>query len=142
MNHKDYHAVRVMRMPHAANLAGDLPLPEYRTDLAAGFDLLALVPADMPLIIEPGQRALIPTGLAFELPPTVEGQIRPRSGLALRHGVTVLNAPGTIDADYRGEVHVILINLGGDPFTVEHGTPIAQLVFAPVVQVSLLELDE
>src|SRR5262249_44703612 len=97
--------LRVMRLPHAA----DLPLPAYQSELAAGLDLLAAVPADAPLAIAPGARAAIPTGIAIALPPGIEGQIRPRSGLALRHGVTVLNAPGTVDADYRGEVHVILV---------------------------------
>jgi dUTP pyrophosphatase len=118
--------IRVMRLPHA----GDLPLPEYQSAHAAGLDLLAAVPAGAPITIAPGSRAAIPTGLAFALPPGVEGQIRSRSGLALHCGVTVLNSPGTLDADYRGEVHVILANLGHDPFAVERGTRIAQLVLA------------
>ena len=100
--------LRIMRLPHAA----DLPLPAYQSEFAAGLDLVAAVPADAPVIIAPGGRAAIPTGIAIALPPGVEGQIRPRSGLALRHGVTVLNSPGTIDADYRGEVQVILVNFG------------------------------
>ena len=103
-----------MRLPHAA----DLPLPAYQSALAAGLDLLAAVPADAPVEIAPGGRAMIPTGIAIALPPGSEGQIRPRSGLAVRHGVTVLNAPGTIDADYRGEIQVILINLGAETFVV------------------------
>ena len=99
--------VNVLRLPHAA----DLPLPAYQSALAAGLDLVAAVPADAPVTIAPGARALIPTGLSVALPPGTEGQVRPRSGLATRHGVTVLNAPGTVDADYRGEIQVILINL-------------------------------
>ena len=98
--------LRIMRLPHGA----DLPLPAYQSALAAGLDLLAAVAADAPVAITPGGRAMIPTGIAIALPPGSEGQIRPRSGLALHHGVTVLNAPGTIDADYRGELQVILVN--------------------------------
>jgi dUTP pyrophosphatase len=133
--------VRVLRLPHAA----DLPLPAYHSAHAAGLDLMAAVPAGAPVIIAPGERAAIPTGLAFALPPGVEGQIRPRSGLALRHGVTVLNSPGTLDPDYRGELHVILVNLGHDPFPVERGARIAQLVLAATVQATICEvanLDE
>ena len=100
--------VRMARLPHGA----DLPLPSYQSALAAGLDLLAAVPAEGPVLIAPGQRASIPTGIALALPPGTEGQVRPRSGLAKAHGITVLNAPGTIDADYRGEVHVILVNFG------------------------------
>jgi dUTP diphosphatase len=100
--------VRIARLPHAA----DLPFPEYQTEHAAGLDLVAAIPAGAPIIIAPFRRAAIPTGLAFALPPWMEGQVRPRLGLALHHGVTVLNTPGTLDADYRGELHVILINLG------------------------------
>ena len=103
-----------MRLPHGA----DLPLPAYQSALAAGLDLLAAVAADAPVELAPGARAMIPTGIAIALPPGNEGQIRPRSGLALHHGVTVLNAPGTIDADYRGEIQVILINLGAEPFII------------------------
>jgi dUTP pyrophosphatase len=130
-----------MRLPHGA----DLPLPSYQSEGAAGLDLLAAVAADAPVIIEPGQRALVPTGLAIALPVGTEGQVRPRSGLAARHGVTVLNAPGTIDADYRGEIQVILVNLGQETFTVMRGTRIAQLIIAPVLQVTICEtanLDE
>jgi dUTP pyrophosphatase len=129
------------RLPHAA----DLPLPSYQSEGAAGLDLLAAVAADRPVTIRPGERALIPTGIAVALPPGTEGQVRPRSGLAVRHGVTVLNAPGTIDADYRGEIQVILVNLGQVLFTVERGTRIAQLIIAPVMQAMLCEtanLDE
>jgi len=136
--------VRIMRLPHAA----DLPLPAYQSAHAAGLDLVAAVPADVtkaPIVIAPGARAAIPTGLAFALPAGVEGQIRPRSGLALHYGITVLNSPGTLDADYRGELHVILVNLGSEPFIVERGARIAQLVFAPIVQADIREvaaLDE
>lgn len=133
--------LRVMRLPHG----GDLPLPAYQSATAAGLDLLAAVPADAPVVIAPGRRALVPTGLAIALPPGTEGQVRPRSGLAARHGVTVLNTPGTIDADYRGEVQVVLANFGDAPFEVARGTRIAQLVIAPVLHVSVREsetLDE
>jgi dUTP pyrophosphatase len=133
--------LRIMRLPHAA----DLPLPAYQSALAAGLDLVAAVPADAPVVIAPGARAAISTGIAIALPPGIEGQIRPRSGLALRHGVTVLNAPGTVDADYRGEVHVILVNFGRDPFTVERGARIAQLILAATVPAAIREvpsLDE
>ena len=127
--------VKVARLPHGA----DLPLPSYQSAHAAGLDLQAAVPADAPVVIAPGGRAMVPTGLTFALPPGTEGQVRPRSGLAARHGVTVLNTPGTIDADYRGEVQVILINLGDVPFTVERGARIAQLVIAPVSAARLVE---
>src|SRR4051812_29408204 len=115
--------VRLKRLPHAAGL----PLPAYHSALAAGLDLLAAVSADGPVTIMPGGRAMIPTGICLALPPGIEGQIRPRSGLAARHGVTVLNAPGTVDADFRGEIQVILVNLGAEAFTVERGMRIAQL---------------
>jgi dUTP pyrophosphatase len=133
--------LRIMRLPHA----GDLPLPAYQSEFAAGLDLVAAVPADAPVIIPPGGRAAIPTGLAMALPPGVEGQIRPRSGLALRHGITVLNSPGTVDADYRGEVQVILANFGQASFSVERGARIAQLVLASTLQAAICEvanLDE
>jgi len=129
--------VRIMRLPHAA----DLPLPAYQSAHAAGLDLLAAVPADMPVAIEPRGRAMIPTGVAIALPPGSEGQIRPRSGLAIHNGVTVLNAPGTIDADYRGEVQVILINLGAEPFVIRRGMRIAQLVVAPIQHAKLVESE-
>ena len=129
--------VRVTRLPHGA----DLPLPDYQSAQAAGLDLLAATPLDRPVVIAPGSRASIPTGLAIALPPGTEAQVRPRSGLASRHGVTVLNAPGTIDADYRGEIQVILINHGSEPFRVERGTRIAQLVIAPVARAQLREVE-
>lgn len=126
-----------MRLPHAA----DLPLPAYQSAHAAGLDLLAAVPADDPVEIAPGDRAMIPTGLVIALPPGSEGQVRPRSGLAARHGITVLNTPGTIDADYRGEVQVILINLGTEPFQISRGMRIAQLVVARVQYAKLIEAE-
>ena len=129
--------VRVTRLPHGA----DLPLPEYQSALAAGLDLLAAVPADAPIKLAPGARALVPTGIAIALPPGFEAQVRPRSGLAARHGITVLNTPGTVDADYRGELQVILVNLGAEPFTVSRGMRIAQLIIAPVRRIKLVEVD-
>ena len=128
--------VELMRLPHAA----DLPLPAYHSDLAAGLDLIAAVPAEAPVSIAPGARALIPTGIALALPAGVEGQVRPRSGLAMAHGITVLNSPGTIDADYRGELQVLLVNTGSEPFVVERGARIAQLVFAAVLRVIVHEV--
>ncbi len=128
--------LRIVRLAHGK----DLPLPSYQSALAAGLDLLAAVPEDAPLIIAPGERALVPTGLAIALPEGFEAQVRPRSGLAARHGVTVLNAPGTIDADYRGEVQVLLVNLGGDPFAVARGSRVAQLVVAAVTRARLCEV--
>ncbi len=125
----------VRRLPHGA----DLPLPAYATEGAAGFDLLAAVAE--PQTLAPGKQALIPTGLAFAIPNGYEGQVRPRSGLAAKHGITVLNAPGTIDADYRGEVQVILINHGDLPFTVERGMRIAQFLLAPVTRADLTPVD-
>ena len=122
--------VGIEHLPHGAGL----PLPVYATDLAAGADLHAAVAAEAPLALEPEERAAVPTGLRMMLPEEYEAQIRPRSGLALRHGVTVLNAPGTIDADYRGEVLVLLVNLGRETFLVRRGERIAQLVLAPVVR--------
>ena len=129
--------VRVMRLPHGR----DLPLPQYQSAFAAGLDLVAAVAEDAPVTIAPGGRAAIPTGIAIALPPGNEGQIRPRSGLAARHGVTVLNAPGTIDADYRGELQVILVNIGADSFVIRRGMRIAQLVIAPIQHVKLVESD-
>ena len=129
--------VQIMRLPHAA----DLPLPAYQSAHAVGLDLVAAVPAGASLIIAPGRRAAIPTGLVLALPPGVEGQIRPRSGLALRHGVTVLNSPGTLDADYRGEVHVILANFGEEGFPVARGARIAQLVLSATVQATISEVS-
>ena len=118
----------------------DIPLPHYATNGAAGMDLPAAVSS--PVTLAPGERRLIPTGLAIELPRAHEGQVRPRSGLAVRHGISMVNAPGTIDEDYRGEVKVILINLGQEPFVVERGMRIAQLVVMPVTQVHIEEVDD
>ena len=130
--------VRLTRLPHGA----DLPLPSYQSAAAAGLDLFAAVAAEAPLMITSGRWAAVPTGLALELAPGTEGQVRPRSGLAAQHGVTVLNAPGTIDADYRGEVKVLLVNLGPEPFTVTRGMRIAQLVIARVARARLVESTE
>ena len=127
--------VKILRLPHGQ----DLPLPSYQSEHAAGLDLLAAVPADAPLTLAPGARALVPTGIAIALPPGHEAQVRPRSGLAARHGLSVLNAPGTIDADYRGEVQVLLINLGSEAVTITRGMRIAQLVIAPVARATLRE---
>jgi dUTP pyrophosphatase len=127
--------VAIHRLAHAA----DLQLPAYQSEDAAGLDLAAALTSDASIILRPGERALIPTGLAIELPRGYEAQVRPRSGLALSAGVTVLNSPGTIDADYRGEIGVILINLGADPFEVRRGARIAQLVVSPVARVALVE---
>ncbi|MGL4496100.1 MAG: dUTP diphosphatase [Beijerinckiaceae bacterium] len=124
-------AVQVVQLPHGA----DLPLPAYETSGAAGMDLRAALSADAPVTLAPGARALIPTGIAIALPPGHEAQVRPRSGLAARHGVTVVNAPGTVDEDYRGELMVALINLGDAPFQVERGMRIAQMVIAPVTRI-------
>ena len=128
--------LRLLRLPHGAGL----PLPAYQSALASGFDLMAAVPADAPMIIAPGARAQIPTGIALALPPGFEGQVRPRSGLAARNGVTVLNTPGTVDADYRGEVMVILVNLGQEPFRVERGMRIAQMIIAATMQAIICEV--
>ncbi|WP_315925858.1 dUTP diphosphatase [Mesorhizobium sp. SP-1A] len=128
-------AVGFVRLPHSEGL----PLPAYETAGAAGMDLRAAVPEDRPLLILPGRRALVPTGLVLEIAEGLEGQIRPRSGLALKHGITCLNTPGTVDSDYRGEVGVLLVNLGDEDFYVERGMRIAQIVFAPVVQVKTEE---
>jgi len=129
--------IGVLRLAHAEGL----PLPAYQTDGAAGFDLVAALPEGEPLVLAPLGRALVPTGLVFEIPPGHEGQVRPRSGLALKHGITVLNAPGTIDADYRGEVQVILINLGAEPFAIRRGERIAQFVAAPVTRARLVVVE-
>jgi dUTP pyrophosphatase len=128
--------VAILRLSHGQGL----PLPDYATEGSAGMDLLAAVPE--AVTIQPGARALIPTGLAMALPPGYEAQVRPRSGLALKHGLTVLNSPGTIDADYRGEVQAILVNLGEEPVAVTRGMRIAQLVLAPVTRAALEEVRE
>jgi dUTP pyrophosphatase len=120
--------IRIVRLAHGA----DLPLPQYHSDLAAGCDLLAAVDTD--LLIAPGRFAPVPTGIMIALPPGTEAQVRPRSGLAARAGVTVLNAPGTIDADYRGEITVLLVNFGAEPFIVRRGARIAQLIIAPILR--------
>ena len=125
--------VQVTRLPHGA----DLPLPAYQSELAAGLDLLAAVPA--PMMIAPGAREMVPTGIAIALPAGHEAQVRPRSGLAAKHGLTVLNAPGTIDADYRGEIKVLLINHGSEPVAVTRGMRIAQLVIAQVTRAQFHE---
>jgi dUTP pyrophosphatase len=130
--------VRVRRLDHGSDLA----LPAYESALAAGMDLQAAVAADSPMVLSPGARAMVATGIAIALPAGFEAQVRPRSGLAARHGVTVLNSPGTIDADYRGEIQVILINLGTEPYTIERGARIAQMVIQPVVRASLSETDD
>ena len=121
---------------------GELQLPAYETDLAAGADLRAAVDANTPMTLAPGERALVPTGLAMALPGGFEAQIRPRSGLAYKHGVTVLNSPGTIDADYRGEVKVLLINHGAEAFTINRGERIAQMVIAPITQPKFKTVEE
>jgi dUTP pyrophosphatase len=126
----------IQRLAHAK----DLPLPSYATELSAGMDLSAAV--DQPFEIPPGGRALVPTGFAIALPGDFEAQVRPRSGLALRHGVTVLNSPGTIDADYRGEIGIILVNHGSAPFLVERGLRIAQMVISPVTRARWKEAQE
>ncbi|MGO1119022.1 dUTP diphosphatase [Rhodovibrionaceae bacterium A322] len=129
-------SVAIKRLPHA----GDLPLPAYATAQSAGLDLPAAV--DSPLVLGPGQQAMVPTGLAIALPDGTEAQVRPRSGLAAKHGITVLNSPGTIDADYRGEIKVILINHSQEPFTINRGERIAQMVVAPYLQAAWQERDE
>lgn len=126
-------SVEVQRLPHAEGLT----LPAYQSVLAAGMDLVAAVPETEPLVLAPGQRAIVPTGLMIAVPAGYEAQVRPRSGLAAKHGITVLNAPGTIDADYRGEVGVLLINHGDAAFPIRRGERIAQMVIAPVTQVGL-----
>ena len=130
--------VGITRLPHGA----DLPLPSYQSETAAGLDLLAAVPADAPLAIAPGRYVAVPTGIAIALPPGTEAQVRPRSGLARSHGVTVLNAPGTVDSDYRGEIQVLLINHGPEIFQVTRGMRIAQLVIADIVRIRLNEQDK
>ncbi|MFT8325599.1 dUTP diphosphatase [Gluconobacter oxydans] len=127
--------VRITRLPHSEGL----PLPAYATSGAAGFDFLAAV--DAPMKIAPGERVLVPTGLCIALPPAYELQVRPRSGLALKHGITLPNSPGTIDEDYRGELRIIVMNAGTEPFTVERGTRIAQGVLAPVSRLRWTEVE-
>lgn len=129
-------SVPIRQLPHAAGLA----LPAYATADAAGLDLVAAV--DAPVVLQPGERKLVPTGISIAVPPGFEAQVRPRSGLALKHGITVLNAPGTVDADYRGEVGVILVNHGQQPFTINRGERIAQLVVAAFSRVDWLAVAE
>ena len=129
--------LRILRLPHAEGLA----LPAYETAGSAGMDLRAAVPEDAPMTLEPGARALVPTGLKIALEKGWEAQIRPRSGLALKHGISAPNTPGTIDSDYRGEVGVILINLGQEPFVIRRGERIAQMVIAPVAQATVIEVE-
>jgi dUTP pyrophosphatase len=130
--------VRVKRLPHGKGL----PLPSYQSAHAAGLDMVAGVPEGQPVELKPGARALIPTGFALELPVGFEAQVRPRSGLAIKHGVTLLNSPGTVDADYRGELMVILVNHGREPFIVRRGDRIAQLVIAPVASVEIAAVED
>jgi len=129
--------VEVLQLPHGTGL----PLPSYQTARAAGLDLLAAVPENAPIVLEPGTYVLVPTGLSIALAAGFEAQVRPRSGLAAKHGVTVLNAPGTIDADYRGEVAVLLINHGKGAFTIRRGERIAQMVITPVAQAQLVPVS-
>lgn len=132
------HELRVSRLPHAEGL----PLPSYATEGAAGLDLIAAVPEGEPVVLRPGERAAIPTGLVIALPEGHEGQVRARSGRALREGLAVLNAPGTVDADYRGEVKVLLVNLGQTDVTIARGERVAQLVVAPITRVRVTEASE
>jgi len=129
--------VEVQQLPHAEGL----PLPAYQSSQAAGLDLVAAVPEQTPLVLAAGQYAMVPTGLIIALPDGFEAQVRPRSGLAAKHGVTVLNSPGTVDADYRGEINVLLVNLGTEPFTIRRGERIAQMIVAPVTRVELTRAD-
>ncbi|RCL03577.1 MAG: dUTP pyrophosphatase [Candidatus Tokpelaia sp. JSC161] len=130
-----YPTLSIVRLPHAK----DLKLPSYETIGAAGLDLRAAVPYNKPIILFPLQRILIPTGLIFEVPQACEAQIRPRSGLALKYGISCLNSPGTIDSDYRGEIHVLLINLGQQEFSITRGMRIAQAIIAPILHVKIIE---
>ncbi len=131
-------SLKLVRLENGAGI----DLPAYETTGAAGMDLRAAVPADEPLTLKPGTRALVPTGFIFEVPQGFEAQIRPRSGLAIKNGITCLNTPGTVDSDYRGEVKVILANLGQEDFVIERGMRIAQMVIAPVTQVAVFEVTE
>ena len=135
MNPPELPTIGIVRLPHGEGL----DLPSYETAGAAGMDLRAAVPHDRPIILLPGRRVLMPTGMVVEIPHGFEGQVRPRSGLALKHGITCLNTPGTIDSDYRGELKVILVNHGDEEFSVTRGMRIAQMVIAPVVQARIEE---
>ncbi len=130
--------IAVKRLPHH----GDLPLPAYQTPGSAGMDLTAAIGAEETIVLKPGERRAVPTGLAIALPQTLEAQIRPRSGLALKSGITCLNTPGTIDSDYRGEIQVILINLSDKDFQIKRGDRIAQMIIAPVMQIGWTEVDD
>jgi dUTP pyrophosphatase len=130
--------LNLIRLPHGEGLA----LPSYETSGAAGMDLRAAVPEEQPMTLAPGERMLVPTGFVFEIPQGFEAQIRPRSGLAFKHGITCLNTPGTIDSDYRGEVKVLLVNLGDEDFVIARGMRIAQMVVAPVTQVRVAEISQ
>ncbi len=138
IRHDPHPTLNLVRLPHGAGL----DLPAYETAGAAGMDLRAAVGGAAPLVLSPGQRALVPTGFVFEIPAGYEAQVRPRSGLAFKHGITCLNTPGTIDSDYRGEVKVLLVNLGEADFAIERGMRIAQMVIAPVVQARVCEVAE
>jgi len=129
-------AIEIKQLPHGSGL----PLPAYQSSLAAGLDLLAAVPQEAPITLAPGKYALVPTGLTIALPAGFEAQVRPRSGLAAKHGVTVINAPGTVDADYRGEIGVILVNHGDAPFVIRRGERIAQMIIASVVRAELTQV--
>lgn len=126
--------VDVRQLPHAEGLA----LPSYQSSQAAGLDLIAAIPERAPLVLAAGRHTMVPTGLVIALPDGFEAQVRPRSGLAARHGVTVLNSPGTVDADYRGEINVLLVNLGSEAFTIRRGERVAQMIVAPVTRVELV----
>jgi len=130
--------IRIKWLPHGEGL----PPPEYKSAGAAGLDLVAAISSDAPVVLKPGERRLVPTGMALEIPSGFEAQVRPRSGLALKNGVTILNAPGTIDCDYRGEIGVILMNHGEEPFKIARGDRIAQLVFSPIFQARLVVVEE
>ena len=130
--------LKLKRLEHAEGIAP----PAYETAGSAGMDIRAAVPADAPMTLEPGKRALVPTGFIFEIPQGYEAQIRPRSGLAFKNGITCLNTPGTIDSDYRGEVKVLLVNLGEEAFTIERGMRIAQVIIAPVTQMPVTVVDD
>lgn len=134
-NERAQPVLGIVRLPHSDGLL----LPAYESEGAAGLDLRAAVPKDRPLLLLPGKRGLVPTGLILEIPHGYEGQVRPRSGLAFKHGITCLNTPGTIDSDYRGEVQVLLVNLGDEEYSVTRGMRIAQLVIAPVSRVTVEE---
>ena len=138
IRHDPHPTLNLVRLPHGTGL----DLPAYETAGAAGMDLRAAVADGEPMVLSPGQRALVPTGFVFEIPAGFEAQVRPRSGLAFKHGITCLNTPGTIDSDYRGEVKVLLVNLGEADFTIERGMRIAQMVIAPAVQARVCEVSQ